>query len=289
MPRITDLSPLSQLLERIDARTDGKAAADAISTGFPSVDRILGGGLRRGELTVLGGDVGSGKSALALAIALRAAAAGTRATYATSEMPPERVHERVLAIEGRARIDDLRAGTLDERARAELGAVALRLRDRMPDVARLAPGGVPALAERLGGRGDAPPLVVVDPLQGLAAGTRPQDEELAVAVRDLKALALDLDAAVLLTAHLPSLAARADMRPALDDFGALGAPKQHADTVLALFREGMYESARELEGATELIVRKRRSGGLGYADLYFYAQWLRFEDVMEPEGPGTRD
>src|SRR5688500_13484254 len=104
MSRIADLSPLSQLLERIDARTDGKAAGDALSTGFPSVGRIRGGGLRRGELTVLGGDVGSGKSALALAVTLRAAAAGTRTAYFTTEMPLEQVHERVLAIEGRARI-----------------------------------------------------------------------------------------------------------------------------------------------------------------------------------------
>ena len=43
-----------------------------IATGFPSVDNALGGGFRRGDLVVLGGEVGSGKSALALAIALRA-------------------------------------------------------------------------------------------------------------------------------------------------------------------------------------------------------------------------
>lgn len=284
-PRSTDLSPLSQLLARIDARSDGELPADSISTGFPSVDRILGGGLRRGELVVMGGDVGSGKSALALAIALRAAQTGTRAAYFTAELTPERVHERLLAIEGRARIDELRAGTLSDVTRAELGAVALRLRDTMPEISRLTPGGVPALAESIGGRarGVAPALLVVDPLQGLAPGTRDEAEELATAVRDLKALAMDVDAAILLTAHLPCLATRPNMRPTLDDFGALGAVKQHADAVLGLFREGMYDAARALEGATELLVLKRRTGGTGYVDLYFYAQWLRFEDMVDPD------
>lgn len=275
--------PLATLLAGIDRVTDGDRVADAVPTGFPSIDRVIGGGLRRGELVVLGGDVGSGKSALAQSIALHGARAGYRTTYLTSELSPERVHERLLAMEGRARIDDLRSGALTEVVRAELGAVALRLRDALPTVARTPSGGVPAMVDAIGGHGGEgwPALLVVDPLQGLASGATSQDESLAAAVRELKALALDLDVAVLLTAHLPQLAPRADMRPVLDDFGVLGAVKQHADCVLALFREGMYDSARSLEGATELIVRKRRTGGSGYVDLYFYAQWLRFEDVMD--------
>ena len=59
--------------------------------------------------------------------------------------------------------------------------------------------------------------------------------------------------------------------------------KERADVVLGLFREGMYDSARGIEGATELLVRKNRNGGIGYADLYFYAQWMRFEDMLDPD------
>ena len=36
------------------------------------------------------------------------------------------------------------------------------------------------------------------------------------------------------------------------------------------------------EGAAELHVLKQRDGAAGYVDLYFYEQWLRFEDLMEP-------
>lgn len=275
--------PLATLLARIDRVSDGGQVADTVPTGFPSLDRAIGGGLRRGELVVLGGDVGSGKSALVQAIAAHGARSGYRTAYLTSELSPERVHERLLAMEGRARVDDLRNGTLTDIARAELGAVALRLRDALPAVARVPAGGVAAMVDAIGGHGGEgwPALLVVDPLQGLATGASSQDESLAAAVRELKSLALDLDIAVLVTAHLPQLTPRADMRPVLDDFGVLGAVKQHADCVLALFREGMYDAARSLEGATELIVRKRRTGSTGYVDLYFYAQWLRFEDVMD--------
>src|SRR5580698_6813366 len=116
--RPPDISPLSQLLRRIDGLADGAPAGDTVPTGFGTVDKMLGGGLRTGDLVVLGGDVGSGKSALALGIAMRAAMRGSVVRYYSGEMAPERVYERMLAIEGRARIDDLRHGALDDATRA---------------------------------------------------------------------------------------------------------------------------------------------------------------------------
>lgn len=250
-------------------------------SGFPSVDRLLGGGFRRGDLIVLGGDIGVGKSALALAAAIRAAEDRRSVVFYTGETSVARVVERILAIEGRARVDDLRRGTLDETTRGNVGAAAVRLRDASLTIERL-PGGVDDVATDLGKR-VATALAIIDPLQMLATGPATQDETLAQAVRRLKRLAVDADVAILVTAHLPELTARPDRRPNLDDFGALGAVKQHADVVLGLFREGMYDAARSLEGATELHLLKNRSGAIAYADLYFYEQWMRFEDLVEPD------
>src|SRR5256885_14868904 len=65
------------LVERVDQQRPGEVSSDTIPTGFPSIDRLVGGGLRRRDLVVLGGDIGSGKSALALGLALRVAQRGT--------------------------------------------------------------------------------------------------------------------------------------------------------------------------------------------------------------------
>jgi replicative DNA helicase len=271
-------------MERVDAVADGAAPPDGIPTGFPSVDELLGGGLRRGDLVVIGGDTGAGKSALALAIALRVSASGRSTLFLTAEMEAERVLERALAIEGRARIDDLRGGTLDEGSRASVGAAAVRLRDNALRIERSpAAGTADVLAELLGATRDLQ-LVVVDPLQALTGGARPRDEELAAAVQRLKTVAMDQHIALILTAHLPAMARdRQDPRPQLDDFGTLGAIRQHADVVLGLFREEMYQAGNGVDGATELIVLKNRNGGMGYADLYFYKQWMRFEDMLDPD------
>jgi replicative DNA helicase len=159
----------------------------------------------------------------------------------------------------------------------------VRLRDAVPRVERLPYNGLDLIRECLTAS-DRPELVVVDSLQALRSDAHgSSDEALAAAVREVKALALDGNVAILATSQLPLLAARADRRPQLDDFGGLGAVKHHADVVLAIFREGMYESARGIEGATELLVRKNRNGNTGYVDLYFYAQWMRFEDMLDPD------
>jgi replicative DNA helicase len=282
MTRSADISPLSVLLSRVDAVADGTTSRDTVPCGFPSLDKMLGGGFRRGDLIVLGGDVGSGKSALALAFAVRTSVQQRRVAFLTAEMTIERVLERIIAIEARTRIDDLRQGALDDEERASAGVVAMRLREHLPILECVPARGSEQLATLL----DELPeldLVVVDSVAGLAQGSRPVNEEHAAMIRDLKALALARDVAVLATSPLPDLSPRPDRRPTLDDFGALGSIKQHADVVLTLFRQDMYEPSRDIEGATELLVRKNRNGPTGYIDLFFYAQWMRFEDMLDPD------
>src|SRR2546430_5705081 len=148
------------LVERVDRQRPGDVSSDTIPTGFPSIDRLLGGGLRRRDLVVLGGDIGSGKSALALGLALRVAQRGTGVALFSGEMDEERLMERALAIEGRVAVDELRGAKLNDETRAGIGGAAGRLRD--PPLTRL-PLPAPdfeSLAPRLG----PPPAV------GLAMG-----------------------------------------------------------------------------------------------------------------------
>lgn len=267
-------------MRRVDLASDGTAATDTVATGFPSLDRKLGGGIRRGDLVVLGGDVGSGKSALALAMAIRMAHEGAKVAFLTGEMTVERVMERALALEGRARVDDLRSGQLDDLTRASVGAAAMRLRDRTPKIEVIdAPNNFATQLHSLLGH----EVVIVDSLQAVGGIGPTSDEALVSVIQELKSWAVTNEVAVVITAHLPGWAPRVDPRPTLEDFGALGAVKQHADVVLAIYREEMYAPGYGVEGGTELLVRKNRNGTIGYVDLYFYKQWLRFEDMLDPD------
>jgi replicative DNA helicase len=273
---------VEMLVRRVDAAQAGTPAPDTVTTGFPSLDRVLGGGFRRKDLVVLTGDVGSGKSALGLGMAIRTARAGGQTLFLSGEMGHERVMERALALEGKASIDDIRQGRVDAATRASLGAAAVRLRDSPLMVRELVGHGFEEVSEALA---VVPPrgLVVVDSVQ-LTPPPRPAsrlDERVALTVGALKALAVEHNVAVLALAQLQRRPARRqDPRPTLDDLGALGAIKQNADVVLAIYREEMYRPGQGVEGATELIIAKNRNGPTGFVDLFFYPRFLRFEDMV---------
>src|SRR5205085_10079959 len=119
---------LDALVQRADAQRPGEITGDTVPTGFESLDKVPGGGMRRRDLILLGGDIGSGKSALALGIALRVAQQSLGVAFLSGEMNEERLMERALAIEGRVAIDDLRAAKLNDQDRAGVGGAAVRLR-----------------------------------------------------------------------------------------------------------------------------------------------------------------
>jgi replicative DNA helicase len=285
--RLQHRPSLESLVQRVDAQRPGEVTGDTVPTGFASLDKTLGGGLRRRDLVVLGGDIGAGKSALALGVALRVAQQGLGVAFLSGEMDEERLMERALAIEGRVTVDDLRAAKMSDQTRAGIGGAAVRLRGLPLAMLPLAAEDFDTMAERLDPLRQLA-LVVVDYLQlvpppeGLTRVT--QDEDTALVLRRLKALALERQVALLLVAQLPQFQAqRENPRPTLEDYGVLGALKQHADVVLSIFREEMYRPGGGVEGATELIVAKNRNGPTGFVDLYFYRRWMRFEDMLDPD------
>jgi len=285
--RLQQRPSLESLVQRVDAQRPGEVTGDTVPTGFASVDKMLGGGFRRRDLVVLGGDIGAGKSALALGLALRVAQQGLGVAFLSGEMDEERLMERALAIEGRVAVDDLRAAKMSDQTRAGIGGAAVRLRGLPLAMLPLAADDFDTMADRLDPLRQLS-LVVVDYLQlvpppeGLSRVT--QDEDTAIVLRRLKALALERQVALLLVAQLPQFQAkRENPRPTLEDYGVLGALKQHADVVLSIFREEMYRPGGGVEGATELIVAKNRNGPTGFVDLYFYRRWMRFEDMLDPD------
>jgi DNA repair protein RadA/Sms len=78
-----------------------------IPTGLVELDRVLGGGIVAGSVTLLGGDPGIGKSTIGLQVLAELSRRGLRALYVTGEESPEQVklraerlgcHESVLIL-----------------------------------------------------------------------------------------------------------------------------------------------------------------------------------------------
>lgn len=95
-----ELHSLAEVLERVDERARlGTQATHLWPTGFAVLDDVLDGGLRGGNLILLAGPQGQGKTTMSLQIARNAAAAGHAVLYFCYEHDPEVLLGRLVSLE----------------------------------------------------------------------------------------------------------------------------------------------------------------------------------------------
>lgn len=97
--------------------------------GLPEVDRVLGGGLVAGSVTLLSGEPGIGKSTLTLQVAVSVAASGAGVMLVTGEEAPSQVAARAARLgpvpESLVVLDDTLVETIVSTLGAERPAVAV--------------------------------------------------------------------------------------------------------------------------------------------------------------------
>lgn len=113
-----------------DGAIRGRAA---IPTGFSPLDHMVSGGLKPGELLLIGGAQGLGKTTLTLQMARNMARAGAQVLYVCYEHDEHFLLSRLLSLE-----------SLDPRDEEDTDGI--RLRDLIQQLERVAAGTAPSLA-----------------------------------------------------------------------------------------------------------------------------------------------
>lgn len=266
--------------DAIDARITQRQGV-GIPTGFPDLDDLTCG-LAPGSLILLGARPSVGKTALAAAIAVNAARAGTPALFVSLEQTRPELVERLLCGEGRVNSHKVRRGAIaaDEvdrlsRAGHALGPQKVWIDDQ-PGQRMLRIASVTRRMARRCGVG----LLVVDYVQLIEPDNRrdPRPEQIGQSSRRLKALARELKTPVVALAQLNrDLEKRSNHRPSLADLQGSGSLEQDADLVLLLHRSDLYDETAT-PGEVEVIVAKHRNGRTGTVKLTFRAEFMRFEN-----------
>lgn len=257
----------------------------AIRTGFPSLDRILGG-FAQGGFYVMAARPGVGKSALGIALA-DMMARNRRVLYVSLEMTEAELNaRRVAAVSDiTCTFGKLLFGKTTEEQDAAIANACGKLYAHKLQISAVSTLTVPEL--ELQARNVGAEVVIVDYLGLLSA----EDKRLSEYDRvtrisgDLKRLAKRLGCVVLALCQLNRESVSApgqDARPRLSQLRSSGAIEQDSDGVLLLHRPeyGRTETPREASAPQQFFVdvAKNRHGRTGTAELAWYAPVNRFED-----------
>lgn len=281
---------LDRLLDVILADVESGEGARPLPTPWTNLNNVLKGGTAPGELVVLAGRPGLGKTAFAGCMAVETARNVGPVLFVSCEVRDRTIGARLLAREGKLDNRAFRQG-LDKsasqlpkmlRARESLAGVPLKIVDSSNRVVR--PAEVRKLARQMK---DGPALVVVDYLQLMYPDEKcnSREQEIAGMSRAMKRLAVELNCPVWLLSQLNRKAEEGGRRPELADLRESGAVEQDADIVIMLHSERKNQALTRTP--VEALVRKGRSSGTGTAYMIFDKPYADFS--VDERGEGWRD
>lgn len=272
---------LADHISILSKRSEG--AVNSISTGLVDLDKQLNGGLRPGWLVILAARPGMGKTALALNIASHVSIDHT-ALFLSMEMPEAELHDRHLASLGEIPLDQVMESPEDDNeywnriTAASLKVSKLQL--YIDDQAGLRLLDVRAKA-RMVKRKAGLDVLVVDYLQLMSGDGANRNAEIEGISRGLKALAKELNIAIIALAQLNRKSEdRANKVPMLSDLRDSGSIEQDADAVLFIHREQVSnpDAGDEWYGFAQVRFAKFRHGRTGDVALTYRGEFVKFEN-----------
>ena len=279
---------LDKVLERtlMMSNKDNKDGITGIPTHFNQLDHLTSG-LQAGELIIVAGRPGMGKTSFALNIAENVALKNQLAVAIFSlEMTGEQLVQRMLSSVALVDQNSIKRGEFshDEMDKLYLAMSELK---KAPIYIAESPGinviDLRSRVRRLKNQINNLGLVVIDYVQ-IMSGLRDsrgvnRAQEIADISRSLKSLALELNVPIILLSQLNrEVESRQDKRPNIADLRESGALEQDADIILLLYRDSYYDKESKKGNLSEINIAKNRSGSTGIVELAFLAKCTKFEN-----------
>lgn len=271
----------SEVVAEIQKRYENGGAIPGISTGYSGLDNQFGG-LMPGNLIIIAGRPGAGKTTLALNIAENVSADGGVVLFLSLEMSRMELGMRSMASLGRVDLKNIKGGKFEDEddwvrltlSTGRLAESGLIVDEYSNTVARIA-----ANARRIKRQKGKISCLVVDYIGLMTAKAENKTNEIAEITRGLKLLAKELGCAIIALAQLNrKVEDRADKRPQLSDLRDSGAIEQDADIVMFAYRDEYYYPDSPSKGIAELIVAKNRMGETGIVPMSYFGRYSRFDN-----------
>lgn len=274
----------NKVVDQIIANTEKGGALVGKETGWRFLDKYLGG-YNEGDLIVMAGRPGMGKTAIALTLTKEFAQRGGKALFISLEMSNEQLAKRYVSLIGDIPNWKMRNGIL---AKYEVDKIINVANNQTIEffVDDDRDGKLEQIKSkaRLHKARKGMDLLVIDYLQLMTGTKQSREQEVAEISRGLKLLAKELKCTVIVLAQLSRKPEeRSDKRPLLSDLRESGAIEQDADVVMFPFRPAYYQDDKpEIEDA-ELIIAKNRNGECATIPTTYEGQYTMYKENITPK------
>lgn len=289
---------LAEATNMMLAALDNTAPRDLVRTGLYDVDDILGG-LEPGEITVVCGRPGHGKTLFGLQILRHAVLdQGKHAVIISLEMSREQLTQRISSATAGVLLEKITrskknapALTDDDWQRLTLAAATFDDANlHIYDSAHQTTASIRTVLRRHAQQHGVPDVVMIDYLSLITPMGRVERRDIAIGemTRDLKILAGELGTSILLLHQLNrGFAQRMDKRPKLSDLRDSGAVEQDAFAVLSVYTPAVSgdDPDNERSGESDIAVLKNRQGQDGCATVAWQAHYARFGSLAGASTP----
>lgn len=270
---------LAEMVENL-GRLDNPGTISGISFGLVDVDHITDG-LHPGQLITLASRPGMGKTNLSLGIASSVAVSGLPVLIFSTKTPRREVMSRLVTITGRVSRTRFQVGRLTDDDWPRVTHAVHKLSEAQiffDDSTDLAFGALrercTSAKKKFGPLG----LVVVDSVSYINTSSATGAHEEVIA-RGLKALARELECAVLVTAPVArSVEARLDKRPSSADLQNWRELADESDMVAFVYRDEVYNFDSPDKGTAEFIIVKNQYGPVHPVRLVFTPEYGTFSN-----------
>lgn len=272
-----DLVPLTEAHDsefaRLEAIQNGESVPDAgVSTGYIDMDGILGGGFHAGNLVIIAGRPGWGKTSFMLNLAANMATNGEKMAYFSLEMDQAELSRRIDSMVTGIPMNVLRSGKLSPEQWNEYvkhtdttGRITGQIL-----VNQLFEISVPYIRSKIRTliKSDDIKAVFVDYLGLMQASSRQDNRraELEQMTLQLKNTARALAIPIIVATQMNrAVEGRASNEPNLSDLRETGSQEQDADVVMFIYPEK--EATKDIQ--RKVKIEKQRNGATGD----FFLQW----------------
>ncbi len=281
---------VTKSFKKLESSATTEGFVTGISTGFRDFDRLTSG-LQPGDLIIIAGRPGMGKTAFALNIGYNAAIHSKKSVvFFSLEMSKLQLGIRLLGFASEIDTARLRSGFLNDDEWDKLTEAANHLSELpifIDDSSNLSVLEMKARCRRLK-RTHELGLVIIDYLQLIQSHKSYESRQMEISdiSRMLKALAKDLDVPVIALSQLNrKVEERQNKRPQLADLRESGAIEQDADVIAFIYRDEVYHPENpHNKNIAEIIIAKQRNGPTGTFKLTFIKEITKFRDYTEETG-----